>query len=982
MFQFNRVTVSHKAQNYCKLFASYTLNKRRHSSCDTFINSSLQKYGCRLSYEAARLLFRCKDRPNPALFHSLQDDDGSSHVVANLVSSPRDTSHAKLPPGHFSNVSLILSPQECAKEKNISLVKNITQKETFALQLRKSPTSKNLKFSQKGTASTADKTTVLLKLEDISLNYGDSAVLTDATWDVKRSDRIGLVGSNGSGKTSLLKLITGYISPTKGNLRHFPTQGRSKLEVAFLQQEFSDSFDGQNTIEEVFLDTFKELKATLHRKQILESRLHSLSTNISPTLLFDEKSTASHQLAIGSTPTFHGAISGFVEALPLENKQSQYLGNEVTGLESAPTDLEEYQGMLLELSTLQDRVAHLGGYATNNRIDRVMSMMGFDLETDRNVLLNSLSGGWKMRVSLAKLLLLEPDILLLDEPTNHLDFDSLEWLEQFLTKQLGLPMIVVSHDEEFLSTVCNKFVEIEQSKAVVYNGNYTTYKKLRAERYTQWNRAWEKQEKSIQEAKSFLQQPHGHGNSFLSKSRRLKLFLEELPQSKEFVSSPPPHSSSSSPLIPMTGRKKTFHFTLPSAPVQGRNKRLLVNIEDVSYANLMPESAVNSSLLHLNASTVTASSLKAPVTEFGRKHPFHAGLNASTHIAQDSFNQEYEAMDEDFHFISPDAAYSNTPPHSREITMGVRPFQNSHLIFNKANLQVMEGDKMALIGSNGSGKSTLLRLILGKLHPMAGSIVSRMGETYPLYFEQSGSDFLNPKLTVYQVLYEVLETSSNALSLSEFPLSMIQRHDVAMSTKRHGEHRSIPLDEICRATLAQFQFKGDSVLNKRVSLLSGGEKARLALCRLVATVPHSSSNAARILLLDEPTNHLDASVKFVLQSALQKYQGTFIVASHDRHFISQIANCIVTVSDGKLYKHSHMDYKTFLDKDNNLKQRVGRRCVHGNLEIQHSPTLLQVSSNAINEKQENAHFLRKRLTFGGKGRSGRIKGIKNIKRWN
>jgi ATP-binding cassette subfamily F protein 3 len=180
------------------------------------------------------------------------------------------------------------------------------------------------------------------------------------------------------------------------------------------------------------------------------------------------------------------------------------------------------------------------------------------------------------------------------------------------------------------------------------------------------------------------------------------------------------------------------------------------------------------------------------------------------------------------------------------------------LLFLGANLYIERGDRIAILGPNGSGKSTLLRLIAGREKPMDGEVTLGAHNIVPAYFEQNQAEALDLKKTVYETIADEVHNWKET--------------------------------EI-RGLLGRFLFSDDTVF-KRVGDLSGGEKARLALSKMMVV-------SANLLMLDEPTNHLDIPAKETLEEALKAFDGTVIVVSHDRYFISQVANKIVEISDGE-----------------------------------------------------------------------------------
>lgn len=253
-------------------------------------------------------------------------------------------------------------------------------------------------------------------------------------------------------------------------------------------------------------------------------------------------------------------------------------------------------------------------------------------------------------------------------------------------------------------------------------------------------------------------------------------------------------------------------------------------------------------------------------------------------------------------------------------------------LFEDVELFIEKGDRIAVVGPNGSGKSTLLRLLIGREKPEKGS-ATLVGQNVVMnYFEQNQADALDLDKTVLQTL----QNSSSGQSYNEL-----------------------------RALLGQFLFKGDAV-EKKVRFLSGGEKARLSLCCMMLT-------PANFLILDEPTNHLDIPAKEMLEEALQHFQGSVMVISHDRYFISKAATTIVAIEEKKLTKYQG-DYKFYMEKSKVLKEKVESRYVNGVKRIESAPIV----------DMEEIQNIGKKKNFGGAKTAHMVsrkdKGVKNAKR--
>jgi ATP-binding cassette, subfamily F, member 3 len=531
----------------------------------------------------------------------------------------------------------------------------------------------------------------MLRLEHICKIYPTGEVLKDINWEVKPGDRIGLVGVNGAGKSTQMKIIAGQIEPTSGEIIR-----PNSLNIAYLNQEFD--VVPTRTVKEELWQAFGE--ANLVHAQLNE--IH-------------------HQL------------------------------------ESASGD--ELDRLLNKMDKFQRQYEGLNGYALEAEIDKILPEMGFEME-DADRLVSAFSGGWQMRMSLGKILLQFPDLLLLDEPTNHLDLETIEWLENYLRK-LETPMVIISHDREFLDRLCNQIVETERGVSATYLGNYSTYLNQKAEnQYAQLN-AFERQQKELDKQQAFVEKFRASATrSTQAKSREKQLDKIER-------------------IVAPTSSMKTLHFRFPTAPRSGRE---VVEIENLEHA-------------------------------YGDK-----------------------------------------------------------ILFLGSDLLVERGDRIAFLGPNGCGKSTLLKMIVGMEKQTGGTVKLGEHNVIPSYFEQNQAEALDLNRTVFETIHDEVPDWKN---------------------------------EEVRTLLGRFLFSGDTVF-KKVEALSGGEKARLALAKMLLL-------PANLLILDEPTNHLDIPAKEMLEDALKNYDGTALIVSHDRYFISQVANKIIEVRDGEFRVYLG-DYHYYLDK--------------------------------------------------------------------
>lgn len=531
----------------------------------------------------------------------------------------------------------------------------------------------------------------MLRLEHIQKIYPTGEVLKDVNWEVKTGDRIGLVGVNGAGKSTQLKIIAGEIEPTAGQIVR-----PSSLKIAYLSQEFD--IEETRTVKQEMWQAFQEVREIQKELAIVHHHLENLK------------------------------------------------------------DGEDYEPILKKMDRLQRQFEDHNGYELESRIDKLLPDLGFKAD-DGDRFVSEYSGGWQMRMGLGKILLQSPDLLLLDEPTNHLDLETIEWLEKYL-RSLSTPMVIVSHDREFLDRLCTSIVETERGVSTTYLGNYSSYLAQKAEAKAAQGAAFERQQKYIEKQQVFVDRFRASATrSTQAKSREKqldKIDRIEAPDSDV--------------------RTLKFHF-----PPASRSGRVSVEIKNLTHA------------------------------------------------------------------------------------------YGDQILFLGAKLEIERGDRVAFLGPNGAGKSTLLKMVVGKESYNEGEIV--LGHNVLIgYFEQNQAEALDLNKDVFHTIHD------------DFP------------KMTHEEVRGV---------LGKFLFSGDTVF-KNVRDLSGGEKARLALAKMLLT-------PVNFLILDEPTNHLDIPAKEMLEAALREYEGTVAVISHDRYFISQVANKIVEIRDGELCVYAG-DYAYYQEK--------------------------------------------------------------------
>ncbi len=272
----------------------------------------------------------------------------------------------------------------------------------------------------------------MLVLNNITFEFGDRALYSDASLHIRAADKIGLIGANGTGKSTLLRVITGEYSVSSGEVTR-----RNGLSISFLNQDLL-SYETDDMIVDVALEAFPEQIA-------LEKEIERL-------------------------------------LILLETDHSEEV--------------------IHALSDAQHRFEILDGYTIRAKTEKILEGLGFTTESLSRPL-KTFSGGWRMRVMLAQMLLRQPDILLLDEPTNHLDLPSILWLENYLIEYPGA-IVVVSHDRYFLDKVVNKIVEVAQEDLIHYPGNFTNYMEEKAQRQEIQKSQFKNQQQHIKEQERLI----------------------------------------------------------------------------------------------------------------------------------------------------------------------------------------------------------------------------------------------------------------------------------------------------------------------------------------------------------------------------------------------------------------------------------------------------------------------------------------------
>ncbi|WP_033960897.1 ABC-F family ATP-binding cassette domain-containing protein [Psychroserpens jangbogonensis] len=278
----------------------------------------------------------------------------------------------------------------------------------------------------------------MLNIHNLSISFQGEFLFEDITFKLSPGDRIGLIGKNGAGKSTMLKILSKELEPDSGQIA-----ADKNLSIGFLKQDI-DFVLGRTVLDESY-EAFKEIKE-------LEAKMEDVNT----------------QLA------------------------------ERTDYES-----ESYHQLMVDLNEIQHTYEIIGGYNYQGETEKILQGLGFRRE-DFNKLTDTFSGGWRMRIELAKLLLQNNDVLLLDEPTNHLDIESIIWLESFLKNYSGA-VVIVSHDKMFLDNVTNRTIEISLGRIYDYPKPYSKFLVLRQEIKTQQLASQKNQQKQIEQTEKLIE---------------------------------------------------------------------------------------------------------------------------------------------------------------------------------------------------------------------------------------------------------------------------------------------------------------------------------------------------------------------------------------------------------------------------------------------------------------------------------------------
>jgi ATP-binding cassette subfamily F protein 3 len=285
----------------------------------------------------------------------------------------------------------------------------------------------------------------MISVNSVTVAFGGSSLFDNVSFLISGKDRIGLAGKNGAGKSTMLKLIAGEQSPTKGEISK-----PKDFKLGYLPQDM----------------------------------IHQHGRTV-----------------------FEETASAYAEITELQNRLVE-INKDLEIRTDYETD--SYSQLITDLTDISARLDIIGANNRDEEIEKILKGLGFD-RNDFHRLTNEFSGGWRMRIELAKLLLQKPDVLLLDEPTNHLDIEAIQWLEEFMETYYGA-LVLISHDKQFLDNVTNRTIEIVNRKTYDYKANYSKYLVLRQERQDQQESAVKNQQKLIDHTEALIDKYRAKAN--------------------------------------------------------------------------------------------------------------------------------------------------------------------------------------------------------------------------------------------------------------------------------------------------------------------------------------------------------------------------------------------------------------------------------------------------------------------------------------
>lgn len=329
----------------------------------------------------------------------------------------------------------------------------------------------------------------MISVDAVGVEFSGTVLFSDITFNINENDRIALMGKNGAGKSTMLKILAGVAKPTRGKV-----SAPKDAVIAYLPQHLLTK--DSNTV-------FEEASKAF-------SKIHDMKKKI------DE---LNHQL----------------------ETRTDY-------------ESDEYAKIIEDVSELSEKFYSIEDINYDAEVEKTLMGLGF-LRSDFTRMTTEFSGGWRMRIELAKILLQKPDLILLDEPTNHLDIESVQWLEDFL-KNNAKAVIVISHDKAFVDNLTNRTIEITMGRIYDYKTNYSHYLQLRKERREQQQKHYDDQQKEIADITAFIERFKGTYSKTLQVQSRVKMLekmeliqVDEVDTSALNLKFPPAPRSGNYPVI-------------------------------------------------------------------------------------------------------------------------------------------------------------------------------------------------------------------------------------------------------------------------------------------------------------------------------------------------------------------------------------------------------------------------------------------------
>jgi ATPase subunit of ABC transporter with duplicated ATPase domains len=498
-----------------------------------------------------------------------------------------------------------------------------------------------------------------------------------------------------------------------------------------------------------------------------------------------------------------------------------------------------------ELVDLYEKLSLIDADSAEARAAEILDELGFSVEMQAAPT-STLSGGWRMRCSLACALFMQPDVLLLDEPTNHLDLHGVLWLTDYI-QGLSQTCVIVSHDARFLSDVTTDIIHFKDCQLSYYSGNFDTFLNSRSEQLKHTARQQEALDAKRAHIRASIDKvkqqaaKHGHSEQKLgmvaSRQKKLgRMGFEKTADGKKFNTQ-------------LHGRREGCENNSGMLTSGSANRRVAMSMIEPPEPGFrfafpqpdMDKIAEGDALLTLK--DVSFGYGNGSAGRRGRSRKSSGSASAAAATAEDEFDMESlrsssRAFAAECHRCLLEAEVPPVPDHA-----------NSPLLFGNLDLTIRAGNKVGIVGPNGAGKSTLLGLLTGLLTPSSGEAL-RHPECRVAYFAQHLVEALDVRLSPVQHL----------LNLDE-PLAR------EMKTGPNAEQNA-------RQVLGRFGLAGSLALAP-IGTLSGGQKARLVFASITLSRPH-------LLVLDEPTNHLDLVTSGALLDALRDFPGASICVSHDQ----------------------------------------------------------------------------------------------------